>query len=204
MARKAAVKPYSKGRGSHKPDCKCPPCQARSGAKAAHTGPTGELEVIKTLDRTVVNADLPPIYGQSFKARARIAEWVAIRAANPHLTTKEIAEQMGMTYVALQSVIRRATKEGWLQFDDPMSQLEYEVVPKVLDNLNKLLEAGDKTATLETAKGTVFKRYQAEHGAGEGQQNLLALKIEMVPAAIDSTKMDVAVGQIVGVAKHVD
>lgn len=58
-----------------------------------------------------------------------------------------------------------------------MEQIDHDIIPKTLDNLSDLLDAKDKQATLETAKGTVFPLYRESKGISEGQ-TALALKIE--------------------------
>ncbi len=83
-----------------------------------------------------------------------------IRTADPSLKNVEVAKLMGMTQAGLKSCINKAIKEGWLKFDDPLSRIEHELIPKVIDNLNFFLDKKDKTVTLETAKCTVFKAYQ--------------------------------------------
>jgi len=102
---------------------------------------------------------------------------------------------MGLAPKSLNALIGKATKEGWLKFDDPIARINHEIIPKVLDNLNTFLDARDKAVTIETAKGTIFKTYQASEGALEGQQqNVLALKIEM----IGSDTAPIISGQVIG------
>jgi hypothetical protein len=143
-----------------------------------------------------INADLPEIFHtHGTTARERIAQWVAIRAAEPGITAADAAKKMGLAPKSLNALIGKATKEGWLKFDDPIARINHEIIPKVLDNLNTFLDARDKAVTIETAKGTIFKTYQASEGALEGQQqNVLALKIEM----IGSDTAPIISGQVIG------
>lgn len=126
--------------------------------------------------------------------RRQVALWVAHRAQNPSLTTKEIAERIGVTTRALYDAIAAGTRAGWLKIADPLDRLEYEILPKTLDNLNHFLDKQDRVVTVETAKGTLFKQFQAEKGISEQVQTVLALKIE--PA--EGSEVKVVTGQIVG------
>lgn len=127
--------------------------------------------------------------------RDRIAQWVEIRTAEPHLRQREIAEKMGIAPTTLTRCIADARKAGFLQFEDPLDKIEYQIVPKVLDNLMEFLDQKDKTVTLETAKGTIFKQYQGAKGVSDAPTNVLALKIEM-PDGTQGAK--ILTGQIVG------
>lgn len=194
-------RPYGTGGGPafHKnPNCKCIACTSRRRkeeaiALAAREGrePVVPKPVIKD---GKINADLPPLIAEDRSARGRIAQWLAIRAAEPQLKNKDIAERMGIATNSLNTLIQKAVRDGWLKFDDPLSRIEHEVVPKVVDNLVTFLDAKDKTVTLETAKGTIFKTYQEVKGIQEVPQTVLALKIE----ASEPSTVKVAVGQIIG------
>lgn len=134
-------------------------------------------------------------------ARARIAQLLALRAMYPDITNTEIAARMGIKATSLNTLIWRSTKEGLIQFDDPMDKLEYEIIPKVVDNLKAYLDSADDGArlktTLETAKGTIFRQYQEVKGVNQNPQTVLALKIEMP----DGDSIKLAAGQIVGKPK---
>lgn len=121
--------------------------------------------------------------------------WLAMRSLEPTLSTKDIADRLGISVGYMRNLIYDARKEGWLKFDDPMDQIEYGIVPKVIANLNHFLDAKDKTVTIETAKGTIFPQYKEAKGASDAPHTVLALKIEM-PTPGDNVK--VITGQIVG------
>ena len=147
-----------------------------------------------------VNADLPDIFHTHSKSiRERIGQWVALRALKPGITYQEAADQMGISRAYLNSAVTRATKEGWLRFDDPLARLNHEIIPKVVDNLNHFLDQKDRTVTVETAKGTIFKVFQAAEGVDDAPKVGLVLKIE----AIDSGNMKIIEGQIVGRPKEI-
>ena len=85
---------------------------------------------------------------------------------------------MGISERHLQSILQRGRREGWLRFSDPVDQLEFEVIPKVVENLSYWLDQRDKQVTIETAKGTIFKQFAEAKGLNEQPSTVLALKIE--------------------------
>lgn len=147
---------------------------------------------------------LPPTHvtdGFRSAARRHIATWAAMRAGEPGLSTRKAAERLGLTYGTLRAYITRARKEGWLTFDDPIDKVEYELIPKIVDNLNYWLELKDKKVTVEAAKGTLFPMYQAAKGIQqETTQTVLALKIES-PAG---DTVQIVTGEIVGTPRKID
>lgn len=172
----------------------------REGTETSGPQPVGERPPVYRGKRKLKQyPDLPALVAPDHSARGRVAEWIAIRAEEPHLKPREIAERMGIKPQTLTGIISDARKAGWLQFDDPLEKIEHLIVPKVVDNLLEFLEAKDKTVTLETAKGTIFKQYQNSKGISENPTNVLALKIEMPANPNDVPKL--AVGQIVGQPK---
>ena len=147
-----------------------------------------------------VNADLPEVFHTHSKSiRERVGQWVALRALKPGITYQEAADQMGISRAYLNTAITRATKQGWLKFDDPLARLNHEIIPKVVDNLSHFLDLKDRTVTVETAKGTIFKVFQAAEGVNDAPRVGLVLKIE----AIDSGNAKIIEGQIVGRPKEI-
>lgn len=146
-----------------------------------------------------VNADIPPYIVKREKGiRAAIGHWIMIRAAEPGLTNKAIADRIGISPRTLSTYIYQATKAGWLRFDDPLAQLEFEIVPKVVENLKHYLDARDKQVTIETAKGALFPAYKESKGIQEAQQTVLAMRIEL-PESTEGLKA--IPGHIVGTPK---
>jgi hypothetical protein len=123
-----------------------------------------------------------------------------MRAVDPGVTVIEAAKKMGLSPNSLRAYIQRGTREGWLRFDDSIDRIRHEIVPKVLDNISGFLDAKDKTVTIETAKGTIFRTYQAAEGALDGQQTVLGLKIEMIGGPLD--QQPVLMGQVIGKPKE--
>ena len=168
----------------------------------ADDGPAGTASQAEVKTGEALDADLPVLRTKptSRTIRPLIAHWIALRSLDPSITVGQAAEKLGVTKSTLQTYIYRATKYGWLKFDDPMSRVEYEIIPKVLDNLNHFLDAKDKMVTVEAAKGTLFKTYAESKGAGQQQQTVLALKIEMP----DGTETKIMGGHIVGKPKRLE
>lgn len=110
---------------------------------------------------------------------------------------KEAAERLGCSAGNLRAVVCRAAKTGQIDLDEPYERLEYSVIPKAVENLEALLAEGDKTATLETVKGTIFKQWAERKGVGEAQQTVLALRFE----GPEPGQAVVAVGRVVGKPK---
>jgi hypothetical protein len=177
---------------------------ARSGEPETLHGPAGERldETSAKAKEEVLEADLPVFKtkGMHRTIRPIIAHWIALRSLEPDISIADAADKIGVNKSTLRTYIYRATKYGWLMFDDPLSRVEYEIVPKVLDNLNHFLDAKDKTVTIEAAKGTIFKTYAESKGAGQAQQTILALKIEMP----DGTETKIVGGHIVGKPKRLE
>ena len=190
-------KPNRKGIGgtlTHKnPDCKCYGCTARRRktqalALAVREGGSAlespdVKKVIHADDETLVTlgTGLPA----DFNARARdvVGRYVALRAMDPSINKTESAKKLGISERSLYRYLTLATKNGWLRFDDPIDRLEHEIIPKTLDNLQRFLDEGDRTVTIEAAKGTIFAAYKASKEVGSSQQPILALKIELAPGA---------------------
>ena len=116
---------------------------------------------------------------------------------HPNSTRAEIAAKMGISRSGLNDIVKQGRDTGLLVFDDPMDQIEYEIIPKVLDNLNFYLDAKDKAVTIEAAKGTIFRSYQEARGISENNQTVIALKIETA----GGPDVKVMTGHIVGKPK---
>ena len=199
--------PKNSGPRNHRPGCQCIYCL--SGPREAETdhesaGSPNGLEPTKTPEgEEILNADIPAFVVEGRDARSRIAKWIEMRALEPGITNIEIAERMGIQAHTLNSMISRARRQGWLKFEDPMSKLEYEIIPKTIENLGHYLDKKDKYVTVETAKGTVFPQFKEKHGISDAPTTVLALKIETAPRS-DGELVDTTVitGKIVGAPRH--
>lgn len=140
-------------------------------------------------------------------AKARVAQWYNLRSLEPDLNNTEIAARIGISKSVLQAHIRTGVQQGWLKFDDPLDQIEHEIIPQVVKNLHKFLrEEGDGTrdttnVTLEVAKGTVIKQFQESKGVGESKTTVLALKVEYPDFGPD---VKVVSGHVVGKPKQIE
>lgn len=191
-----------KATGRHKKNCECGACVARNRLKEAIASSArdgGDVTVVIPRE-AALNADFPDVVRPKDKQRQIIVKWLELRAANPQLKHSELAEQLGMGEKALRALINRSVREGWLKFEDPISRLEHEVIPKVVDNLAYLMDKKDPKATIEIAKGTIFKQYAQSNGIVENPVTVLALKIE--PS--DASGARIFNGVVVGKAREIE
>lgn len=170
---------------AHKPDCGCPPCKSRRRQTEAILGATGKpREEVEALSRTrrknIIDKITSPIVNTLTEndPHAFVKQWTLLRILEPNITVKQAAKRMEITDRTLYRAIKQGIKEGWFAFDDPMDKLEHEVIPKLIENINEFVDKKDKFVTMETAKATIFKVYQAAHGASDAPVTMLALKIE--------------------------
>lgn len=132
----------------------------------------------------------------------RVAQYLQTSMALPDATKSDIAAHMGITTAQLYSVMTRGKAAGLLTFTDPFDVIDFELIPKVVDNLNYFLDKRDRTVTIEAAKGTLFRTYQESKGVSEAPQVALALKIEMPSSPTGSP--GVLTGHIVGKGRNAD
>lgn len=186
--------------------CRCAACVSRRGkAEAAALAARGKRKPGRPRwgYEEILDADLPAIIAPAKRTPASaVKEWIAMRLEDPKISNEEVAKRLNIASRTLRAYIARGTREGWLKFDDPINRIEFEIVPKVLDNLNLFLDQKDKTVTIETAKGTVFKQWQEAKGVNENPNTIIALKIEMAPENELSPK--VITGHVVGKARELE
>ena len=133
-----------------------------------------------------------PVTVETRSQRDYCAQWAALFAQGK--SDQEIAETLGISVYTLKRALYQATRNGWLQFESPAERLEYELVPKAMDNADFFLGEKSERMTIEVLKGSgVFKTHQAMKVDGEVPHTVLAIKIE---APADGVKM--MSGQIVG------
>ena len=188
------------GTFSHGPLCKCYPCSARrrkqeaivSGARVGGMLLAAQHVPEKAItDKNGVKKAAPK------DIRERVAQFLQLDIAFPSATKAELAEKMGLTAKRLYEIIQKGRETGLIKFVDPIDRIDYELIPKIVENLNYFLDAKDKTVTIEAAKGTIFKAYQDSKGISDSNSMVLALKIEM-PEAMDAK---ILTGHIVGKPK---
>ena len=171
------------------------PSKPRTRAKKAKSGGTGvggpklvpEQRDIATTEETRIEQDgviyaEPILIRPNRSARARIAEFVMLKTQG--MSNIDIAARLGIKPHTLNSLISKATQEGWFKLDDPEERLEHEIKPIVVDNVKEFLTSKDNDAaklkmTIEAAKGVgLFKSHQAVKVEGASQQMVLALRFE--------------------------
>lgn len=190
------------GSWSHKnPECPCGPCRSRRRKAQALALAAGEgWNAVSPEAADALNADLPFRVEESETPRAYVARWLQLKALDSDITLAEAARQIRIGRKLLNSSIQKAVEEGWLKFEDPLAKIEYQIIPKVVRNLNRFLDEGDKTVTIETAKGTLFKQYQESKGITDTHNTILALKFE-IPE--DGGDVKIIQGHIVGKPKEI-
>lgn len=105
--------------------------------------------------------------------------WLQWKAMEPKLTHMDAAARLGIASQTLTNLLHRASKSGWLTFENPLDELEYKQLPKVNEVINYHLDQGDKDVAVKLAQATIWKQYAASKGVTENPTTVLALKIEM-------------------------
>ena len=182
--------------------CGCRVCATIRRNDPSMAGPShnGEAEGLAGKNRRAQKQPVGVGFAWGSKQKVVVAQWLALRSLEPDISVVDAAKQLGIPYTNLRSCIYRGSKNGTIQYDDSLSRIEYKVIPMAIDNLEELLADKDKTATLETVKGTIFKEWADRKGVKDTQQTVLALKIE-APSADGEVKA--IVGHIVGKPKYI-
>lgn len=115
----------------------------------------------------------------------------------------DIARVLGISVKCIAPYLYKAGKRGYLSFDDPKDTVEYRMMHKVVRNLDAMLDSpeilskGERSVkqevTLEVAKGTLFKRFEAAP-AVSAPQTIVAIRIETPPGPAQAMREDAAGG----------
>lgn len=117
-------------------------------------------------------------------------------------TTDEIAADLQITSATIRQYMYVAGKQGWIsrkgsQLPAPEDQIEYQLAHKVVRNLDEMLDSPDpeirNNATLETAKGTIFKKFDQSNEQLVPPSMVLAIKIE-IPAGAPAEMREGTIG----------
>lgn len=165
----------------------------------------GSLEP-KPLKEDILDASEPPeiltpMVGTGNSARDRVAQWIYMRAKEPGISNAEVARRLGIAPGTLNTILMRARRAGWLVIEDPMDLIEFDLVPKIINNLNHFLDKGDRTVTIEAAKGVLFPSYRESKGITENKIAVLGIQIQM-PTEEMLADGPIRRGTIAGVPKH--
>ena len=111
---------------------------------------------------------------------------VAMREAG--VSEDGIASELGLAKSSISSYIHKAGKNGWLDFADPKNQLEYQLMHKVVRNLDEALDDGTRHITSgvmvrtavaqQIAEGALYPRLAGQQVAVAS--TLIGVKIEVV------------------------
>lgn len=190
------------GPDTHKPGCKCNACVARrrkAEAVAQRVGPDTPEQAVQPSQGEVLTDGI--IIGTNLQ-RDRIKKWLQWKAIEPKLTHAEAASRLGIATQTLTNLIYDATKAGWLQFTDPLAELEYEIIPQANRVVKNALKSGDTDMAAKVSAATIWKQFAAAKGVGETPTTVLALKIEM-PEGVEASKVPIK-GVIVGQPRTID
>lgn len=177
-------KKRARGAASHtNPNCQCGYCKSRRRKEEAIALAIGSREARVKAEDSIEVGD-PDTYKKLLVTTNRgyryyIQQWLAYRSLDPEISTMDVARKLGVHPSTMYHAISKATREGWLIFSDPIDQIDHQIVPKVVENLNYFLDQKDQRVTIETAKGTIFPTYRNSKGIEEISNTVLALKIEM-------------------------
>lgn len=179
---------------------KAQPYTPRHGGTQTKLKPAGPGD--KALD-AVIAGKAPPIKLQpgadaDGATKFYVGKYLEEKLLDPRASVIAIAAKLDIAPATLYKAINRATKAGWVEWEDPLEKITHQVIPLTLDKLVGLIEAGDSRAVIETAKNTVFKTWQDREGVADKTQLVLGLKIEIGPG--DAPK--VIEGQIVGAPRQ--
>lgn len=117
---------------------------------------------------------------------------VAMRVAG--LTTEEIAKALNIKPASVNQYMWLAGKNGWLPkrgggFADPKDRMEYQIAHKVVRNIDEMLDSQDldtrKEVTMETAKGTLFKKFGEVAAAPTSTNMVIAIRMERPTSTIE-------------------
>lgn len=135
--------------------------------------------------------------------RKTVVKILALRTRG--LTMEDIGKSLGLSKNTVTSYLYRAGKNGWLEdLDDPKDGLDFDVMHKVVRNMHDALDSKDEdrrdSMTKEIAKGTIFKRYDADAAQQAPPMTVLAVRIEMP----EGTPRTMRPGTAVGVPQYID
>ena len=134
------------------------------------------------------------------KIRIIAMQIIAMRISG--MSDDEIAPLLNISRRSIAPYVYRAGKNGWLTLDQPKDRIEFELLHKVVDNLNDglqssaILNTGMPVKTvvaLKIAEGTVFKQF-SEPATQQIAQTAVAIRIEMPAGAGQQIREDTTGG----------
>jgi len=138
-------------------------------------GETG-ADVLERVAGAMLPAEIVKEHNRATKLPRQIAAIVYMRMQG--LTNNEIAEKMGVRPRRVAEIIYRARTE--YNFSDIVDRVQHQAIPQAIENLNDMLDQGDREATFETLKGTgVFRKHVVGKDGGGGSVDRNTLKVEI-------------------------
>jgi predicted transcriptional regulator len=117
--------------------------------------------------------------------RQKVMAIIAMRVDGKE--TSEIAKALSISEKSVGQYMWLAGKNGWLKRNavDPTDRLQYEIAHKVVRNLDEMLDSDSEErrdhATLEVAKGTIFKQVADVNAAPP--LTMIGVRVEVVQGA---------------------
>jgi hypothetical protein len=130
------------------------------------------------------------------KVRAAAMQIMAMRISG--MEDQQIADALGISVKSISPYVYRAARNGWLKLDHPKERVQYEIMHKVIDNLDEglnsqgILTNGMRERThvaLKIAEGTVFKAFEQVQQA-QGGSNAVRVNIIMPPGPMQTMRDD--------------
>lgn len=139
---------------------------------------------------------LPP----DSKVRQTALQIIAMRISG--MEDPQIADALKISQKSISPYIYRAGRNGWLNLDNPVERVQYELMHKVVRNLAEGLDDSVRHQTsgmpvktavaLKIAEGTIFREQRTPEDSTGSQ--IVAIKIEMVNGAPTTMRPDTTGG----------
>lgn len=150
--------------------------QALAGGTGLGATPE-EARLANPLTPQPLNPDVPQYVVKTKGIRTKIADYVQLRIENPDISYDDAAKELGISKNTLRNYVFRAVSEGWLRFEDPLSRLDFEIIPQATQVTLDALAAKDVKVAIEVMKGTVFPEYRAIRGTADAVNNTIAIQV---------------------------
>ncbi len=137
--------------------------------------------------------DKKPSWWSPDDSKVRIIAMQIIAMRISGMSDDEIAPLLNISRKSIAPYVYRAGKNGWLTLDQPKDRIEFELLHKVVRNLEEGLDAKPEAllntgmplrtaVALKVAEGTVFKQF-SEPATQQIAQTAVAIRIEMPAGA---------------------
>ena len=163
--------------------------------------PSGELTAALSIPAKASAASPVPYRKppKGSKLRKTAMQIIAMRMHG--FSDDEIAPAVGLKNAqSVKTYVWRASKQGWLtgEIDSPKDKLDYDVMHKVVRNMEQALDSADDERrdrmAVKIAEGTLFKQYDAEAAQNRPPLTQLAVMVVMPEGNAPTIREGAAVG----------